>query len=233
MHARVTSLSLCVHSCMLHVRMDHCSNGSSWARDRPRCPSNSASGVNCRPFWFSVASKKRATGASSCWCGTLRETPAPSQSQWAYQWGHRGYVPSPTSSTTDHNHEPAKLALLPSKCVFNGSDVADWVLVAPHTENGVVSEISSQIIFSQCVISFCSSCWKLFFDLGCVKSSLNTGHLRCLSGLVCTSESDNGAGLGCSLPTMAQATSDQLGLSVHLLWLMQEMSKKNTPSFLL
>ena len=138
----------------------------------------------------------------------------------------------PAPSTTDHNHEPAKLALLPSKCVLNGSDVADWVLVAPHTENGMVSEISSQIIFSQCVISFCSSCWKLFFDLGCVKNSLNTGHLRCLSGLVCTSESDNGAGLDCSLPIMAQF-SDQPGLSVHLLWLMQEMSKKNTPSFLL
>ena len=45
--------------------------------------------------------------------------------------------------STFHNGEPAKLTLLPSKHVLNRADVADWVLVAPHTENRTVSKISN------------------------------------------------------------------------------------------
>ena len=47
------------------------------------------------------------------------------------------------SSTTDHNREPAKSTLLPSKRVLNGSDVADWALVAPRAENGTIAKISN------------------------------------------------------------------------------------------
>ena len=74
--------------------------------------------------------------------------------------------------STFHNGEPAKSTLLPSKRVLNGSDVADWALVAPCAENGMVAKISNQIIFSQCVVGFCGSCWKLFFDLGRVAKQL-------------------------------------------------------------
>ena len=58
--------------------------------------------------------------------------------------------------------------------------------------------------------------------------------LRWLSGLVCTSGSDNGAGLGRILPTAARAANSQLELGVHLLWLTQdsEMPEKSTPSTL-
>ena len=45
--------------------------------------------------------------------------------------------------STFHNGEPAKSTLLPSKRVLNGSDVADWALVAPRAENGTVSKISN------------------------------------------------------------------------------------------
>ena len=47
------------------------------------------------------------------------------------------------SSTTGHNGESAKSTLLPSKRVLNGSDVADWALVAPRAENGTVAKISN------------------------------------------------------------------------------------------
>ena len=103
----------------------------------------------------------------------------------------------PVSSTTAHNGEPAKSTLLPSKRVLNRSDVADWALVAPCAENGMVSKISNQIIFSQCVVGFCGSCWKLFFDLGRVENNSNGGHLRCISGLVRTGKSDDDKDLDC------------------------------------
>ena len=47
------------------------------------------------------------------------------------------------SSTTDHNGELTKSTLLPSRRVLNGSDVADWALVAPRAENGTVAKISN------------------------------------------------------------------------------------------
>ena len=83
--------------------------------------------------------------------------------------------PLPSYPSTFHNGEPAKSTLLPSKRVLNGSDVADWALVAPRAENGTVSKISNQIIFSQCVVGFCGSCWKLLFDLGRVENNSNGG----------------------------------------------------------
>ena len=73
----------------------------------------------------------------------------------------------------------------------------------------------------------------LLFDLGCVKNSLNAGHLRCISGLVRTSKSDNDTDIDQVLPITVRATSGQLELGVHLLWLMQEMSEKSTPNVLL
>ena len=97
------------------------------------------------------------------------------------------------------------------------SDVADWVLVAPCTENGMVAKISSQIIFSQCVIRCCGLCQKLFFNLGCVKNNSNAGHLQCISGLVHTGKSDDDKDLDWILRIAAQATSAELELSVHLL----------------
>ena len=71
------------------------------------------------------------------------------------------------------------------------------------------------------------------FDLGHVKNNLNAGHLQCISGLVHTSKSNDGAGIDQALPITGQATSGQLELSVHLLWLMQGMLEKNTPNVLL
>ena len=121
------------------------------------------------------------------------------------------------SSTTDHNGESTKSTLLPSKCVLNRSDVADWALVAPRAENGTVAKISNQIIFSQCVVGFCGLCRKLFFDLGRVENNSNAGHLRCISGLVRTRKSDDDKDLDWILLIMVRATSDQLELSVHLL----------------
>ena len=49
----------------------------------------------------------------------------------------------PFYPSTFHNGEPAKSTLLPSKRVLNGSDVADWALVAPRAENGTVAKISN------------------------------------------------------------------------------------------
>ena len=80
--------------------------------------------------------------------------------------------------STFHNREPAKSALLPSKRVLNGPDVADRALVAPRAENGT-AKISNQSTFSQCVVGFCGSCWVLPFDLGRVENSSNAGHPRC------------------------------------------------------
>ena len=57
--------------------------------------------------------------------------------------GKRADSPYVASSTTGHNHEPAKSALLPSKRALNRSDVADWALVAPRAENGTVAKISN------------------------------------------------------------------------------------------
>ena len=102
--------------------------------------------------------------------------------------------------------------------------MADWALVAPRAENGTVSKISNQIIFSQCVVGFCGSCWMLFFDLGCVEKNSNGGHLRCLSGLVRTSGSHNDTGIDRVLLITALLTSDELESSVYLLWLAQETS---------
>ena len=73
----------------------------------------------------------------------------------------------------------------------------------------------------------------LLFDLGHIKNNSNAGYLRCISGLVHTSKSDNDTDIDQVLPIMAQATSGQLELSMHLLWLMQETSEKNTPNVLL
>ena len=53
----------------------------------------------------------------------------------------------------------------------------------------------------------------------------NAGHLRCISGLVRTSKFDDDTGIDRVLPIAAQTTSDQLELSVHLLWLAQETSE--------
>ena len=105
--------------------------------------------------------------------------------------------------------------------------MADWALVAPCAENGMVSKISNQIIFSQCVIGFCGSCWKVLFDLGCVAKQLEWRALRCISGLVRTGKSDDDADLDWILPIAARATSAELESSVHLLWLAQETSEKN------
>ena len=82
---------------------------------------------------------------------------------------------SESLSTPQYMVNSAKSTLLPSRRVLNGSDVADWALVAPRAENGTVSKISNQIIFSQCVVGFCGSCWKLFFDLGRVENNSNGG----------------------------------------------------------
>ena len=117
--------------------------------------------------------------------------------------------------------------------MLNGSDVAYWALVAPCAENGTVAKISSQIISSQCVVGFCSSCWKLFFDLGRVEKQLEWRALRCISGLVRTGKSDDDADIDRVLLIAALATGDELESSVHLLWLAQETSEKNTPNVLL
>ena len=109
--------------------------------------------------------------------------------------------------------------------MLNGPDVADWALVAPRAENGTVAKISNQIIFSQCVIGFYGSCWKLFFDLGRVENNSNAGHLRCISGLVRTGKSDDDKDLDWILLIAARATSAELESSVHLLWLAQETSE--------
>ena len=103
--------------------------------------------------------------------------------------------------------------------MLNRSDVADCqlVLVAPHAENGTVSKISNQIIFSQCVVGFCGSCWMLFFDLGRVAKQLEWRALRCISGLVRTGKSDDDKDLDWILPIAARATSAELESSVHLL----------------
>ena len=101
-------------------------------------------------------------------------------------------------------------------------DVADWALVAPRAENGTVSKISNQIIFSQCVVGFCGSCWMLLFDLGRVAKQPEWRALRCISGMVRTGKSDDDADLDWTLPIAARATSGQLESSVHLLWLAQE-----------
>ena len=106
--------------------------------------------------------------------------------------------------------------------------MADWALVAPHTENRTVSKISSQIIFRQCVVGFCGSCWNLFFDLGNVEKQLEWRALRCISGLVRTGKSDDDAGIDRVLLIAALATGDELESSAHLLWLAQETSEKNT-----
>ena len=61
----------------------------------------------------------------------------------------------------------------------------------------------------------------LFFDLGRVENNLNGGHLWCISGLACTSKSDNDTDIDQVLLIAAWATSDQLELSMNLLWLTQ------------
>ena len=73
----------------------------------------------------------------------------------------------------------------------------------------------------------------MFFDLGRVENNSNAGHLRCISGLVRTGKSDDDKDLDWILLIAARATSDQLESSVHLLWLTQETSEKNTPNVLL
>ena len=108
--------------------------------------------------------------------------------------------------------------------------MADWALVAPRAENGTVSKISNQIIFSQCVVGFCGSCSMLFFDLGRVEKQLEWRALRCISGLVRTGKSDDDADIDRVLLIAALATGDELESSVHLLWLAQETSEKNTPT---
>ena len=102
--------------------------------------------------------------------------------------------------------------------------MADWALVAPRAENGTVSKISNQIIFSQCVVGFCGSCWKLFFDLGRVEKQLEWRALRCISGLVRTEKSDDDADIDRVLLIAALATGDELESSVYSLWLAQETS---------
>ena len=78
-------------------------------------------------------------------------------------WGQFGRETRawPDYPSTFHNGESTKSTLLPSKRVLNRADVADWALVAPRAENGTVSKISNQIIFSQCVVGFCGSCWNV------------------------------------------------------------------------
>ena len=117
---------------------------------------------------------------------------------------------TPVYPSTFHNGESTKSTLLPSKRVLHGSDVADWALVAPRAENGTVSKISNQIIFSQCVIGFYGSCWKLFFDLGRVERQLEWRALRCISGLVRTGKSDDDKDLDWILLIAARATSSEL-----------------------
>ena len=124
---------------------------------------------------------------------------------------------APVYPSTFHNGESTKSTLLPSRRVLNRADVADWALVAPHAENGTVSKISNQIIFSQCVVGFCGSCQKLSFDLGRVENNSNAGHLRCISGLVRTGKSKDDADLDWALLIAARATSAELESSVHLL----------------
>ena len=63
------------------------------------------------------------------------------------------------------------------------------------------------------------------FDLGHVAKQLEWRALQCMSGLVHTGKSDNDTDLDWALPIVAQATSDQLESSVHLLWLAQETSE--------
>ena len=57
---------------------------------------------------------------------------------WPKLGKKKGLIPqdSVPSCTTDHNGELTKSTLLPSRRVLNGSDVADWALVAPRAENG-------------------------------------------------------------------------------------------------
>ena len=65
------------------------------------------------------------------------------------------------------------------------------------------------------------------------RKQLEWRALRCLSGLVRTRKSDDDTDIDQVLLIVALATGDELELSVHLLWLMQEMSEKNTPNVLL
>ena len=94
--------------------------------------------------------------------------------------------------------------------MLNRADVANWALVAPRAENGTVSKISNQIIFSQCVVGFCGSCWRLLFDLGRVAKQLEWRALRCISGLVRTGKSDDDTDLDWILRIAARATSAEL-----------------------
>ena len=73
----------------------------------------------------------------------------------------------------------------------------------------------------------------LFFDLGRVEKQLEWRALRRISGLVRTGKSDDDADIDRVLLIAALATSDKLESSVHLLWLAQETSEKNTPNVLL
>ena len=107
--------------------------------------------------------------------------------------------------------------------------MADWAFVIPRAENGTVSKISNQIIFSQCVVGFCGSCWMLFCDLRRVEKNSNGGHLRCLSGLVRTGGSHDDTDIDLALLIAALATGDELESSVYPLWFAQETSEKNTP----
>ena len=74
-------------------------------------------------------------------------------------------------------------------------------------------------------IKFCC-----FLRLCSSKNNLNGGHLRCLSGSVCASESHDDTGLDWTLLIVVQATSAELELSVYVLGLTQEMSEKNIGS---
>ena len=73
----------------------------------------------------------------------------------------------------------------------------------------------------------------LFFDLGRVEKNSNGGHLRCLSGLVRTGGSHDDTDIDRALLIAALATGGELESSIHLLWLTQETSEKNTPNVLL
>ena len=81
--------------------------------------------------------------------------------------------------------------------------------------------------FAVCV----GSCFSTLVTL---KNNSNVQRaLQCISGLVHTRKSDDDASIDWVLLIAALATGDELELSVHLLWLAQETSEKNTPNVLL
>ena len=88
------------------------------------------------------------------------------------------------------------------------------------------------LVNASSVFVVCVGC--CFLTLVTLQNNSNGAHLRCIFGLVCTSRSHDGTDIDWFLLIAVLATTgDKLELSVHLLWLVQEMLEKNTPNVLL